>query len=59
MFARTPVVTLSGGIAAMRLKLWDEESGSLVPFGGSPDQGDDGWRAVGEGSAKLKGIKCF
>jgi omega-6 fatty acid desaturase (delta-12 desaturase) len=32
MFARTPVVTVSGGIAAMRLKLWDEESGSLVPF---------------------------
>ena len=32
MFARTPVVTVRTGIAALRLKLWDEESGSLVPF---------------------------
>ena len=32
IFARTPVVTLRTGIAALRLKLWDEETGSLVPF---------------------------
>jgi omega-6 fatty acid desaturase (delta-12 desaturase) len=32
MFARTPVVTIRGSIAAMRLKLWDEERGSLVRF---------------------------
>ena len=30
LFARTPVVTLLGSIAAFRLKLWDEERGSLV-----------------------------
>ena len=32
MFARTPVVTIRSGIAALRLKLWDEEGGSLVGF---------------------------
>jgi len=32
MFERTPVVTVRSGIAALRLKLWDEERGSLVPF---------------------------
>jgi acyl-lipid omega-6 desaturase (Delta-12 desaturase) len=32
MFARTPVVTVRSGIAALRLKLWDEERGELVPF---------------------------
>lgn len=32
MFARTPVVTFRSGIAALRLKLWDEERGSLVPW---------------------------
>ena len=32
MFARTPVVTMRSSIAALRLKLWDEESGSLVRF---------------------------
>jgi len=30
MFARTPVVTVRSGLAALRLKLWDEQSGSLV-----------------------------
>jgi acyl-lipid omega-6 desaturase (Delta-12 desaturase) len=32
MFARTPVVTLGGSIGALRLKLWDEESRSLVRY---------------------------
>ena len=32
MFARTPVVTMRSGIAALRLKLWDEERGSLVRY---------------------------
>ena len=32
MFRRTPVVTLRSSIDTFRLKLWDEESGSLVPF---------------------------
>jgi omega-6 fatty acid desaturase (delta-12 desaturase) len=32
MFARTPVVTVRSGIAALRLKLWDEDAGSLVVF---------------------------
>jgi acyl-lipid omega-6 desaturase (Delta-12 desaturase) len=32
MFARTPTVTIRGGLGALRLKLWDEERGSLVPY---------------------------
>jgi acyl-lipid omega-6 desaturase (Delta-12 desaturase) len=32
MFAATPVVTLRSSVAALRLKLWDEERGSLVRF---------------------------
>jgi len=32
MFRRTPVVTLRSSIRAFRLKLWDEERESLVPF---------------------------
>jgi omega-6 fatty acid desaturase (delta-12 desaturase) len=32
MFKRTPVVTMRSSIAAFRLKLWDTESESLVPF---------------------------
>ena len=32
MFSRTPVVTLRSSIAALRLKLWDEETGALVRF---------------------------
>ena len=32
MFARTPVVTVASSAQALRLKLWDEERGSLVPF---------------------------
>ena len=36
IFARTPVVTVRGGIGALRLKLWDEERGRLVRgFAGS------------------------
>jgi acyl-lipid omega-6 desaturase (Delta-12 desaturase) len=32
MFAATPVITVRSGLAALRLKLWDEEAGRLVPF---------------------------
>jgi omega-6 fatty acid desaturase (delta-12 desaturase) len=32
MFARTPVVTIASSAHALRLKLWDEERASLVPF---------------------------
>lgn len=32
MFERTPVVTVRSGIAALRLKLWDEEHGRLVRY---------------------------
>ena len=32
LFARTPVVTIRSGLAALRLKLWDEERGRLVRF---------------------------
>ena len=32
MFARTPVVTIRGGIKALSLKLWDEDRGCLVRF---------------------------
>jgi acyl-lipid omega-6 desaturase (Delta-12 desaturase) len=32
LFEQTPVVTIRDGIAALRLKLWDEERGCLVRF---------------------------
>src|SRR5262249_15933315 len=32
MFRRTPVVTIRSSVANFRLKLWDTESESLVPF---------------------------
>jgi omega-6 fatty acid desaturase (delta-12 desaturase) len=32
MFAETPVVTIRSGTAALRLKLWDEQHGRLVPI---------------------------
>src|SRR3954453_5540648 len=32
MFARTPVVTLRSGMAALGLKLWDEDRGCLVRY---------------------------
>jgi omega-6 fatty acid desaturase (delta-12 desaturase) len=32
MFALTPVVGVREGFAALRLKLWDEDAGRLVPF---------------------------
>jgi acyl-lipid omega-6 desaturase (Delta-12 desaturase) len=33
LFAHTPVVTVRGSLAALRLKLWDEERGCLVRYG--------------------------
>ncbi|MBM3666250.1 MAG: fatty acid desaturase [Actinobacteria bacterium] len=44
VFERAPVVTIRSGFAAMRLKLWDEERGALVPF-------PRGSRAAGEARA--------
>jgi hypothetical protein len=32
MFRRTPVVTVRSGLTALRLKLWGEERGCLVPY---------------------------
>ena len=32
LFAATPVITPRGSLAALRLKLWDEERGCLVRF---------------------------
>ena len=32
LFASTPVVTVRSSVHALRLKLWDEERGSLVPL---------------------------
>jgi hypothetical protein len=32
MFRATPVVTVGSSLAALRLKLWDEEGGCLVAF---------------------------
>jgi omega-6 fatty acid desaturase (delta-12 desaturase) len=32
MFAQTPIVTIRSSIEALRLKLWDEERGCLVPY---------------------------
>jgi omega-6 fatty acid desaturase (delta-12 desaturase) len=52
MFAGTPVVTVRSGLGALRLKLWDEERGSLVgypcglssPRSGSRDDPPPRWR---------------
>jgi len=35
MFAGTPVVTLRSSLGALRLKLWDERRGRLVPIAGA------------------------
>jgi omega-6 fatty acid desaturase (delta-12 desaturase) len=35
MFARTPVVTPRSSLGALRLKLWDERRGRLVPIAGA------------------------
>jgi acyl-lipid omega-6 desaturase (Delta-12 desaturase) len=48
MFRRTPVVTLRSSFRTFRLKLWDTESESLVPFpvrrAGAPQAGVTGLR---------------
>jgi acyl-lipid omega-6 desaturase (Delta-12 desaturase) len=49
MFRRTPVVTLRSSVRTFRLKLWDTERESLIPFPGrglrSPDLGGRDWVA--------------
>ena len=44
MFARTPVVTLRSSVAALRLKLWDEQRGCLVRFPAVKAQAPDALR---------------
>ncbi len=56
MFRRTPVVTLRGSIRPFRLKLWDEESESLVPFPKRRLRGRDRIATLGE-TAVLGGRK--
>jgi len=36
MFRRTPIVTIRSSIKTFRLKLWDTESESLIPFPSRP-----------------------
>jgi acyl-lipid omega-6 desaturase (Delta-12 desaturase) len=48
MFRRTPVVTPRSSIETFRLKLWDTESESLVPFPKRRLRGRDGVVALGE-----------
>ena len=38
MFAITPLVTVRSGIAALRLKLWDEDAGRLVGYAACRDR---------------------
>jgi hypothetical protein len=49
MFRGTPVVTLRSSVRTFRLKLWDTETESLVPFPGrrarSRDLGGRDWVA--------------
>jgi omega-6 fatty acid desaturase (delta-12 desaturase) len=55
LFARTPVVTVRGSIAAFRLKLWDEERGSLVRFpprANCPEARPDAGRGCGQFAAR-------
>ena len=46
MFRRAPVVTFRSSVDAFRLKLWDTEKESLVPF--SAVRADSGSRARAE-----------
>jgi omega-6 fatty acid desaturase (delta-12 desaturase) len=48
MFRRTPIVTLRTSIAPFRLKLWDTDSESLVPFPKRRLRGRDRVAALGE-----------
>src|SRR5215204_1995390 len=41
MFRRTPVVTVRSSIETFRLKLWDTETESLVPFPRQPARSSD------------------
>jgi omega-6 fatty acid desaturase (delta-12 desaturase) len=56
MFRRTPIVTLRSSIGAFRLKLWDTESESMVPFSGRRARsGSSAWPAKTAGEASLDG----
>src|SRR5262249_48241409 len=55
MFRRTPVVTLGNSLRTFRLKLWDTESESLVPFPGSRLRGRDRVAALGEAAVLARG----
>jgi hypothetical protein len=56
MFRRTPVVTIRTSIEAFRLKLWDTETESLVPFPSGRRSGRrDGVAALGEAAVLARG----
>ncbi|MGI8460831.1 MAG: fatty acid desaturase [Solirubrobacterales bacterium] len=48
MFANTPVVTIRSSVDALRLKLWDEDRGSLVRFSALRERSASGGRAARE-----------
>ncbi len=55
MFRQTPVVTLRSSVENFRLKLWDEESESLVPFPKRRLRGRDRISALGEAAVLPRG----
>ena len=63
MFRRTPVVTLRSSLKAFRLKLWDTESESLVPFptrrarSGSRAPGPETHRRLADAQTGVTGLR--
>jgi acyl-lipid omega-6 desaturase (Delta-12 desaturase) len=55
MFRQTPVVTLRSSVENFQLKLWDEESESLVPFPKRRLRGRDRISALGEAAVLPRG----
>jgi acyl-lipid omega-6 desaturase (Delta-12 desaturase) len=55
MFRRTPVVTIRSSIEAFRLKLWDTERESLVPFRGRRARSDRRYGIPPGGEAAVLG----
>jgi acyl-lipid omega-6 desaturase (Delta-12 desaturase) len=55
MFRRTPVVTIHSSIEAFRLKLWDTERESLVPFPGRRARSDRRYGIPPGGEAAVLG----
>jgi omega-6 fatty acid desaturase (delta-12 desaturase) len=57
MFRRTPVFTIRSSVATFRLKLWDTESESLVPFTTVRERARRAAQGVAEGAAA--GVKAM